>query len=347
MPEFRYRAVSPTGIVLDGQMTASNKAEVVASLQQSGHVPIRAEEVRGALIGSVNAIRLIERRTMKTPHLVLFTRQMATLLTAGLPLDRALQIVSGIITEPAERQRIDDLLQKIEGGKSLADAMAAQARGFPAYYVGMVRAGEAGASLDSVLERLADFIERAEESRQRIRSALLYPAIVCIACVISLGILFGAVIPQFKPLFEEAGGSVPMTTRVVLAVSDAIQAGWWMAPLILVPVVLFTIWQIRRPAIRARWDHWILKTPLFGDLVRKIETARFCRTLGTLLRNGVPIVSSMEITRQAVGNRFLADAALGAIESVKEGSGLSDRSHQRGRRDGKTGGNAAESRRYL
>ncbi|MDE2583170.1 MAG: type II secretion system F family protein [Rhodospirillales bacterium] len=323
MPEFRYRAVAPSGGVIDGRMAAPDKAAVVASLQQSGHIPIRAQEIADAAAGGIASIRLFQPRGLRRAQLVLFTRQMATLLRAGLPLDRALQIITGLITEPPQRRRLEELLARIEGGKSLADAMAGQAGTFPAFYIGMIRAGEAGASLDAVLERLADFVEHAEESRQMVRSALLYPAIVGVTCLVSLGILFGFVIPQFRPLLDASRHAVPLVTRIVLDLSDAVQQWWWTAPPGLLALTTLVVWQARRPATRARWDRTVLRLPMLGDLVRKLETARFCRTLGTLLRNGVPILSSMGITRQAIGNLHLAGAVQGAIEHIKEGRDLS------------------------
>lgn len=324
MPRFHYRAVTAAGETIDGQMEATDKAGVISQLQQSGHVPIRAEEQRDTLIARAATVRHNAKSGLTRAQLVLFTRQMATLLKAGLPLDRALQIAEGTSAQEADRQVVRLLLSRIEGGKSLADAMASVGTVFPPFYIGMIRAGEAGASLDSVMERLADFIERAEESRQTVRSALQYPLIVGIASLLCIGLLFCFVIPQFKPMFDEAGAALPLMTAVVIAISDAMRDYWWAGLLALLGIVLLGIRLTRSPAARARWDREILRLPVFGDLVRKIETARFSRTLGTLLRNGVPILASLEITRQAVGNRFLADALPGAIERVKQGRDLGE-----------------------
>lgn len=324
MPEFRYRAVGPSGSVIDGRMAAPSRADLVARLQQTGHVPIRAQELAPGGAGGFGLAALTGPRPPRRGTLVLFTRQMATLLRAGLPVDRALRIVSGLIADPAQCRFLEDLLAAVEGGRSLADAMAARPGAFPGFYVGMIRAGEAGGSLDLVLERLAGFVEQADESRQMVRSALLYPAIVGATSMISLGILFGYVIPQFRPLFDASTQAVPAVTRVVLAVSDAVRGWWWVAPPALLAAAVLIAWQSRRPGSRARRDRGLLRLPLVADLVRKIETARFCRTLGTLLRNGVPVLGALDITRQAAGNLAWAGALRGAIEHVKEGRDLAE-----------------------
>jgi len=319
VPKFAYRAVNADGETIDGLMDAPDKSDVIVRLQRGGLVLIRAEE---ASESPPPPVQLFGRGGLTKAHLATFTRQVATLLRAGLPLDRALRIAETTLAREADRRIVRRLLERVEGGKSLADAMSASEDSFPGFYIGMVRAGEAGASLESVMERLAGFIEHSEASRQKIQSALLYPAIVVIASVISVGILFAVVVPEFTPMFAESGHALPFMTEMVVAVSDAVAAWWWAGLLALGAMIGVGFIQARNPAVRSRWDRLILRMPVFGGLVRKIETARFSRTLGTLLHNGVPILQSLDIARLGVANRHLAASLPGAIESVKQGRDL-------------------------
>lgn len=319
MPSFAYRAVDPRGKTIDGVLEAADKAAAIRQLQASGHVPIRAEPAAARGLGQ---IQLFARTGFSRGQLTLFTRQLATLLRAGLPLDRALRIAESVLTREADRRIVRQLLERVEGGKSLAEAMSDFASSFPGFYIGMVVAGETGARLDAVLERLADFLEKSEASRQKIRTALLYPAIVVIASMLSVGMLFVVVVPEFKPMFAEAGQSLPPMTAAVVAISDALGAWWWAGLLAAAALAAGLAIAARDPAARTAWDRLWLRVPLFGDLTRKIETARFARTLGTLLRNGVAVLTAMSIARQGIANRHLAAALPAAIDSVKQGRDL-------------------------
>jgi general secretion pathway protein F len=192
----------------------------------------------------------------------------------------------------------------------------------PAYYVGLVRAGEAGGALDSVLLRLAETLERAQSLREAIRSATYYPAFVLVMSAVTLIILFTLVIPEFRPLFEDSASGMPGSMAAVIAVSDGLRHYWWVVVLVMIAIVLFVRHHDSTPLGRRRRDRWILRLPLFGDLVTKVEVARFSRTLGTLLANGVMVLNALSVTAETISNRELSEAIGGLASRLKRGEGL-------------------------
>src|SRR5258708_6023461 len=229
MPEFHYVAVDAGSHTIEGRMDALTKSAVVERLHRSGQVPIRVDEIGLMTISNLDLGSLFRGRQMPRRTLALITNQLATLLHAGLALDEALGILSELVEKPRERQALRTLREKISGGVTLADAMAAQPKVFPNFYISMVRAGEAGASLEAVLGRLAEFLERSEASKEHVKSALMYPVIVLVTCCVSIAILMMFVVPRFRPLFEQAGAALPLSAQMLMVVSDALQAYWWLA----------------------------------------------------------------------------------------------------------------------
>jgi general secretion pathway protein F len=324
MPLYRYVAVEPSTAKVEGRMEAASKSAVVERLHASGHVPIRIEETGDTGIGGIDLAALFGKRRLSQRGLALMTGQLATLLHAGLALDDALGILVDLVEHRREKQVLAALKDRIRGGATLADAMAAQDGAFPGFYVSMVRAGEAGASLESVLARLAEFLERAQASKEHIRSALIYPLMVALVCCASVGILFIFVVPRFRPLFEQAGAALPAPARALLAASDIFQSFWYLFLLIPVAVAMIVRFQLRNPASRQKWERLVLRMPLVGDLVRKIEVVRFSRTLGTLLKNGVSMLNALAITRETLRNAVFHDAMATVIDMVKTGKGLAE-----------------------
>jgi len=324
MPRFLYKAVSPDGEIIEGEFDAVDRQAVVDRLHAQGHVPIRAE-LRVQPAGRRRGLpRLFQTRRVTREDLVLLTQQLATLLGAGLPLDRGL----GIILELAEagplRDLVEELRGKVQGGATLADAMQGFPEMFPNFYTGMVRAGEAGGTLEVVLERLTETLERTQALRDNVRAALRYPALVVIMAGISIVVLMTAVIPEFRPLFEDAGSALPVSTQVIIAVSDFLKVYWWALALGLLAAVLALRQHNRSPAGRLRWDRWLAGAPLVGDLVCKIEVARFSRTLGTLLANGVSVLNALSLTTETLDNRAIAEAAARVQGRLAKGEGLAE-----------------------
>ena len=324
MPQFKYIAVEASSETIEGRMEAASKSAVIDRLHASGHVPIRIDEVVASSMAAIDLAAMFRPRRMPARTLALLTSQLAMLLHAGLALDEALGIMRELVTKDRERECLRRLLEKISGGATLSDAMAEQTNVFPGFYVSMIRAGEAGASLETVLDRLAEFLERNQATREHIVSALLYPLIVAVTCCLSIGILFVFVVPRFRPIFEQAGDALPMAARTLMAVADFLQSFWWVC--IALPVLLAVMIQrqFKKPASRQAWERRLLKLPGIGDLIGKVEVVRFSRTLATLLKNGVSLLTALAITRETIRNSVFAAAVGTVIERVKTGKGLAE-----------------------
>ncbi|WP_305806202.1 type II secretion system F family protein [Stenotrophomonas sp. YIM B06876] len=323
MPLYRYRALDPHGELLDGQMEAATDADVVSRLQQQGHLPVEARLASDVGLDR-GALRLLfRRRAFDEAALVQFTQQLATLLGAGQPLDRALSILLELPDDDTSRRMIADIRDLVRAGMPLSQALERQHGRFSRLYVNMVRAGEAGGSLHETLQRLGDYLQRSRELKGRVVNALVYPAILLLVVGLALLFLLGYVVPQFALMYESLDVTLPWFTRLVLGTGLLVREGWFVV--LAVPAVLL-LWAERKrrdPVFRLGFDGWLLRRPLVGVLVAKLETARLARTLGTLLRNGVPLLGALGIARNVLGNRALAAAVEAAAEEVKNGHGLS------------------------
>jgi general secretion pathway protein F len=322
MPRYRYKAVSAAGEILEGEIEASDRQAVIDGLHNQGNTPIRADPVTGRSIRPLAGVGLSGRRRLASESIVLTTRELATLLRAGMPIDRALAILADIAKDGAVRDFLEDVLKSVRGGSTLADALEPHKQSLPAYYIGLVRAGEAGGALESVLSRLAESLERAQSLRETIRSAMYYPAFVLVMSVLTLVVLFTLVIPEFRPLFEESASGMPGSMAAVIALSDGLRDYWWVIVLAIIALVLVVQQHNRTPDGRRRRDRLMLRLPLVGDLVTKVEVSRFARTLGTLLANGVMVLNALAITAETISNRELAGAIGGLASRLKQGEGL-------------------------
>jgi general secretion pathway protein F len=323
VPVFHYKAVDADGEVQEGDMEAADVQAVIERLQSSGHIPIRAEEVRaGKAAGGRFRLPELRRRGVSQRQVGIFTQELATLLRAGLPLDRALEILLDLAEDEQMAGMIARMQEAVRGGKSLSEALEAQQRVFSRFYVNMVRAGEAGGALDVVLGRLADYLTRSKELRDSVLSALIYPAILVSVAGLSVVILLTFVVPQFTQLFEDMGKALPLPTQIVVSLGDLFRAYWWALLLALGGVIWLIQRQLENPNTRYRWDKRLLRLPLFGDLIARLEVARFSRTLGTLLGNGVPLLTALSIVKETLSNRVLATGIEPVADQLKEGQGL-------------------------
>ncbi|HSD17073.1 MAG TPA: type II secretion system F family protein [Thermomonas sp.] len=322
MALYRYKALNARGEVLDGQMEAASDTEVASRLQEQGHLPVEAKLASEA--GAESTWRaLFKPKPFAGQRLVQFTQQLATLLGAGQPLDRALSILLEMPEDEAARRTIEDVRDAVRGGASLSAALDRQHGTFSRLFVNMVRAGEAGGSLHETLQRLADYLERSRVMRARVINALVYPAILLAMVGLSLLFLLGYVVPQFSAMYESLDADLPWFSTVVLALGEFVR-DWWILILALPLLVLLGIDRKRRdPVFMRRFDGWLLQRKLVGSLAAKLDTARLARTLGTLLRNGVPLLSALGIARNVLDNRVLAADVDAAAEEVKNGIGLS------------------------
>ena len=321
MALFRYKALSATGENLDGQMEAASADEVIVRLQDQGYLPVEARRAEEG--GSGLGLAFLQRGgTLKNEHILQFTQQLATLLAAGQPLDRALSILMELPETAEARKVIERIRESVRGGAPLSVALEQQHGLFPRLYVNLVRAGESGGGLEGVLHRLADYLERSRELRGRVINALIYPAILVVLVLGSIVFLLTAVVPQFQEVFASLDAELAWYTKAVLATSNALRQGW---PLIIAALLALAWWlngRMRDPAWRLRMDGKLLAWRLTGNLVARLDTARLARTLGTLVGNGVPLMSALNLSRNVLSNRVLANALDVATSEVKSGSGL-------------------------
>ncbi len=320
MPNFHYRAVSGAGDMVEGDMEAASRSMVVERLREQGHFPLNVDEA-GGLKGLLNR-DLFGSGRISQRDLAIATRELATLLQAGLPLDRALHVLVDVAEERAVADLFGRILESVQGGKPLADSIEAEGAVFPSFYAGMVRAGESGGALHEVLDRLAELMERMRNLRETVRSALIYPAILLVMAVLTIVVLFVFVLPKFRPLFVDMGDDLPVLTQAFLATGDAVEAWWWAGlAVILLAVILFRQ-RLRNPAFRLRWDGVKLSLPLLGDLLRKVETARFAHTMAMLLRGGQPLLEALGVMRHVITNRSLRTAVSDVTGHLRQGQGL-------------------------
>jgi general secretion pathway protein F len=321
MPLYTYRAVDTAGELLKGEMEAPSQQAVIDKLRDQGLLPVAAEEAKAGF-GSLSWPG--KRRRVSQKAIALITQQLASLLNAGLPLDRALTILIGISEEEEVSKLLTRIQEGVRGGSSLGDAMEAQQGVFSRFYLNMIRAGEAGGSVEVILARLAEFMERSRALKDAVTSALIYPIILLTVAGLSVIILLTFVVPQFQQLFKDAGRALPLATQIVIAVGDGFRSYWWLGLVVIMAVVLTVKQHLSRPQNRYRWDGMLLAMPLFGDLLAKVEMARFSRTLGTLLRNGVALLTALAIVKETLFNQVLANALNAVAEHLKAGRGLAE-----------------------
>lgn len=323
MPLYSYRALNSSGEVLDGQMEAGDDGEVIARLQEQGYLPIEAQLASAGGLKRNFFSSLLRPKPFAGDRLVQFTQQLATLLGAGQPLDRALAILLESPEDEKATRIIADIRDAVRGGAPLSVALERQHGVFSRLYINLVRAGEAGGSLHETLQRLADYLERSSALRGRVINAMIYPVILVVVVGFALLFLLGYVVPQFALMYESLEVELPWFTRGVLALGLLVR-DWWLLLLAVPAGLLWWLDRKRRdPAFRDRLDAWLLRQKLVGPLLAKLETARLARTLGTLLKNGVPLLAALGISRNVLGNRALAADVELAAEEVKNGHGLS------------------------
>ena len=325
MPLYAYRAVSPAGEVSAGELDAANESEIVDRLRDQGMMPMQVAPATAA--GTAAAAPRARRRwfaakRVSRDNLLAMTRELATLLRAGLPLDRALQILIDLAPTPPVAALLQGIRDDVRGGKALSQALDTRREVFSRFYVNIVRAGEAGGALGVVLQRMADTMERNKELRESVRSALIYPTILVCVAVTSVMVLLVYVVPQFQQTFSQAGKALPLPTAVVIFVGNGIRRYWWA---IVGGVFLAVGWFRRRgrtPRVRRIRDARLLRAPLLGDVIAKLEVARFARTLSTLLGNGVTLLAGLSIVKETMTNVVLGGALDGVVAKLREGKGF-------------------------
>jgi general secretion pathway protein F len=313
---FRYRAATPAGQVVEGLIQAASRQMVLAELQRQRLYPVSLDEV------TVHAARDAGRRLGRRAAVAVWTRTTATMLGAGVPLDRALAFTGAHTGHTGLTEAVREVRRSVQGGSSLADALARYPRFFDALFVATVAAGESTGALDAIFERLSDHLEESAELRSQVLSALLYPAIMAVVASLGVVILLGFVIPRFADILSDAGGRLPWTTMLLLKTSVVVTEFWWCWLVLAAALVYAIPAALARPDLRRRWHAWRLAFPWAGDFERKYLTARFARTLGLLLRSGVPVLPALRIARASAPNLVFQDGVDQAAAAVSEGSAL-------------------------
>ncbi len=313
MPTFVYSARPATGgDIQSGELEVKTKDEVLSFLHKQKMIPVSVRE-------KDKGINIQIGTGVKTRDIVIFTRQFATMINSGLPLVQALDILAEQTENDSLRKVIQDILYDVESGHTLADALGSHPKIFSELYVNMVAAGEAGGILDTILLRLATFLEKNDALVRKIKGAMIYPGVIFTVAGLAVVILLMFVIPTFQQMFESAGVPLPLPTQIVISLSEFLQVYWWALGLGII-VLIFLIRQIyQTDGGKLAIDKMLLSLPILGDLQRKAAVARFTRTLGTLVSSGVSILEGLEITAKTAGNRVIHDAVMGSRSSIAGG----------------------------
>lgn len=324
MPYFSYKAVNPAGETITGSFESGDESGVVKKLQGQGLIPIEINP--GESKPPLSDLLFFSRNKKKGfPHskLIYFTRELATLLDAGLTLDRSLQILLELSDDEVLVQLIERVRSAVHSGSTFSEALKNQGESaFPPLYVNMIKAGEAGGALQDVLNSLADYLERSEELRENVRSALIYPLLLLVVAGVSVAVLLMFVVPQFQQMFDDMGKALPLSTRLVVAAGDVLRGYWWAivgAAFILIALIKKAL---QKPEVKIRWDKVALELPVLGAILSKVETARFSRTLATLLENGLPLQRAMILSREVIRNQQMLSGMKRVAEQLERGGGL-------------------------
>ncbi|BCG62429.1 MAG: general secretion pathway protein F [Methyloprofundus sp.] len=322
MTIYAYKAVNAEGDIQEGTKEATSEASVISQLQADGLIPIKVS-VSGFARGSFFAFKQ-EQQGLSPKEVALFTKELATLLQAGLPIDRSLVVLMELLDDDSKiYDLIKGVLERVKGGVNLADALEAESSAFSRFYINMLRAGEAGGSVDVVLGQLSEYLEKSKELKDTVSTALIYPSILVIMAVGSVFLLLTFVVPQFTEMFESAGKELPVSTQIVVASAEWLQSYWWAVIIFGVGTFFVLRFETTVGPRKEQWDRLILSLPLFGEIIRNVNTTNFTRTLGTLLTNGVPILTALGIVKGTLSNLVLLNAVAEAEENLKQGKDMS------------------------
>jgi general secretion pathway protein F len=322
MLTFEYKAATADGGIVNGVLIGSSRGAVVEQLHALGHIPIRIEETTRQ--SKTEKKFRFRRQRITQDQIADVTRGLSTLLRAGLPLDRALSILTTLEDGSSLGGLLGNIRTRVKQGSTLADAVEEQGSVFSRFYVNLLRAGESGGALEVVLERLAEYMESNKEVRDALTSALIYPAILVFVALMSILILLGYVVPQFTEMFEGVGQVLPLSTRITIGIGEALQDYGWLMLILAGGAGWYLRRHLQLPENLYRWHAWLLKLPLAGELILKVEVARFARTLSTLLENGVALLKALSIVKDTMGNRVLAEGLERVAVGLREGQSLAE-----------------------
>lgn len=338
MADFSYKAVRRDGGIEQSSISAANEQAALRQLRERGLTPVKLVAAAAAITSAEPAqglafsrVRLSRRRDrIGRMEIQSLTSELAVLLRAGLPIDRALRVQIEMSENPAYTELLQHLLDTVKGGKAFSAGLEDRSEHFGTFYVNMVRSGEASGRLGEVLNRLAEYLERSREVRSTVVSALIYPAILAIVAVLSVVVMLGFVVPQFEALFDDMGDALPALTRGVIALGNGIQAWWWLLAMLAVGLFYGIRHWLRSPAGRSKLDRSLLRLPMVGEVLFKYQVARFARTMGTLLGNGVSILQAINIAVNTVDNSIVRASLEPLAPASKGGRRMSETLRENG-----------------
>jgi type IV pilus assembly protein PilC len=314
MPTFVWKGKTAGGETTAGELAAENRAQLVQMLRKRRISVVNVREKPKGI-----SLPLLNRRSVSTKEMAVFTRQFATMIDAGLPLVQCLDTISKQAENKYLKEVLTHVMQDVESGSTLSDAMSKHRKVFSNLYTNMVEAGETGGALDDILERLAVHIEKADALKRKVKGAMTYPLVVLGVALAAAVFMLVFIIPTFARMFSDFGAALPLPTRIVLAVSYVLRTFWWALGGAIAGTVILVKRFYRTTAGKYKIDGFLLKSPIFGPLLRKTAVARFTRTLGTLISSGVPILTGLEITAETAGNSVVRKAVLATKAGIKEG----------------------------
>ena len=319
--EYLYKATTLSGQTVEGAMDGKDEEAIIHSLHQLGYIPIRivSPEEKGTGLRLPSFLR----QRVGVKNLLTFTQELSTLISAGLPLDRSLGILGTVTENGTLREAVKDVLRRVEGGNSLAEALANHSRIFPKLYINMVKAGESGGFLETILSRLAQYLQSSKEIRDHLISVMIYPLILTLVTGVSITVLVTFVIPRFARLFSDIKQAIPLPTQIVLTFSQLVKGYWWAGAGAVVLIYLGLKAYKKDEERRWRWDRYKLRWAVVGDLIKKVEVARFARTLGTLLQSGVSILPAFNLVKEISQNVAISRSIAHVHDRLREGKGIS------------------------
>ncbi len=326
MPTFQFEAMDATGAEIKDIIEAPDEAEAQATIRQMGYfvtkISVKKQKKQAGEKGGKKKSRSMSIGGVKTKHLTTFTRQLSILQDAGLPILRSLRILEGQSKPGPLKNALMDVCEEIEGGATLSEAMAKCPKAFNRLYVNMVKAGEAGGALEIILQRLSEFMEKAESLKRKVKGAMVYPVVVVLVAVGILIFIMIKIVPAFKKIFEDFGTTLPAMTQTLIDMSTFIAEKWWALPLFPIGIWLMIKLGKQFKYGRMAWDLFKLKAPIFGMIVEKNIVARTTRTLGTLIASGVPILEALNMTRETSGNAMFEQMYGKIYEAIREGESI-------------------------
>jgi general secretion pathway protein F len=321
MTQYLYKATTVSGQTVEGSIEGKDEETVVQSLHELGYIPIRimsaVEKEAGFRLPSFLP------KHVGVKDLFTFTQELSTLVSAGLPIDRSLNILGTLMENERLRETVKDVLKRVEEGNSLAEALGYHPRIFPKLYINMVKAGESGGFLETILSRLAQYLQTTKELREYLVSVMIYPLILTFVMGMSIILLVTFVIPRLGRIFSTMGQAIPLPTQIVLSFSQWVRGYWWIG-LGIVALIYFGLKMYKQDEERRlRWDRFKLRWIAIGDLIKKVEVARFSRTLGTLLQSGVSILPALNLVKEISQNQAISRSIGYVHDRLREGKGIS------------------------